>query len=94
MKHLFFLLSLLLSLFIFAGCNTLDTVTSATVFAKPKVLYATATNIGVEYRSAGIQSLNEADKAMEMIASHCGGDYTVNIRSEENGWTTVDASCN
>jgi len=34
MKHLFFLLSLLLSLFIFAGCNTVDTATEATEFGE------------------------------------------------------------
>jgi hypothetical protein len=46
------------------------------------------------WRLPGIQSVNEAAKAMEIIASHCGGDYAINNRSEENGWTTVDASCN
>ena len=34
MKQLFSLLSLLLSFLIFAGCNTVDTATEATVFGE------------------------------------------------------------
>ena len=65
----------------------------AIVFAPPKVLYSNEGTIGVRYRSAGIQSLDEANKAMQLISSHCSGKYEVTNRIEETGWTTVDARC-
>jgi len=64
-----------------------------TVFAPPKVLYSATDSIGVKYRSAGIQSINQAGKAMKLVSSHCDGKFTVTNRTIADGWTTVDAHC-
>lgn len=64
-----------------------------TVFAPPKVLYSNETSIGVKYRSAGIQSLDEAEKAMGLISDHCSSKFEVTGRIESDGWTTIDAVC-
>jgi hypothetical protein len=69
-----------------AGC-------AYTVFAPPSVLYSNEDSIGIRYRSAGIQSVNEAEKAMQLVSSHCGESFVVTNRSESNGWTTIDARC-
>ena len=69
-----------------AGCAT-------TVFAPPTVLYSDVNSIGVKYRSSGIQSLDEPEKAMSIVSEHCKGRYDVTNRSESDGWTTIDVKC-
>lgn len=64
-----------------------------TVFAPPKVLYSTQSTVGVKYRSSGIQSFYESEKAMEIISNHCNDRYEITNRNINDGWTTVDAHC-
>jgi hypothetical protein len=64
-----------------------------TVFAPPTVLYSSDNSIAVKYRSAGVQSHDEAGKAMKIISDHCKGKYNVTNRTESDGWTTIDARC-
>ena len=77
---------ILLIINIISGC-------AYTVFAPPKILYSTDSTIGVKYRSEGVQSHDEAGKAMMLVSNHCSDKYMVSGRTEENGWTTVDAKC-
>ena len=64
-----------------------------TVFAPPKVLYSNEQSIGVVYRSAGIQSIDEPEKAIKLISDHCIEKYVIHSRTESDGWTTLDARC-
>ena len=64
-----------------------------TVFAPPSVLYSNEDSIGIRYRSAGVQSINEPEKAMQLVSNHCGESFIVTNRSESDGWTTIDARC-
>ena len=77
---------LLVTLVVLNGC-------AHTVFAPPKILYSTENTIGVKYRSEGLQSLDEPQKAMNLVSAHCKDKYMVSGRTQENGWTTIDAKC-
>ena len=71
----------------------LNTGCAYTVFAPPSVLYSNDSTIGIRYRSSGVQSINEPEKAMQLVSDHCEGRYVVINRSNAEGWTTIDARC-
>jgi len=71
----------------------LNTNCAYTIFAPPKVLYTNEGSIGVKYGSAGVQSIGDSEKAMELISDHCKGKYRITNRTVSDGFTTVDAIC-
>lgn len=64
-----------------------------TVFAEPEIVYKNTDSIEVKYLNAGIKTSHNEKAAIEIIQTHCNGEFEIKSRHTSGKSTFISAKC-